>query len=256
MTTFLAITTISIATLAAQTIRPPQMGFAATTGGELQPVYGVAGNFLFGPPIASRVISQAFSGSFGLLKTDSTLAAFDREGKILSVTDAAPGPALFAFSPNGTMGLAYIASSNSLVEWAGAAFRILPFRPAAESIVAIGLPSAFEASFIVQRFDEIWQVNLPLTRARVLSQRALPGVTAPVLAFASGDVVYGDTQGLVLRKPDASEIHIAGPLPKHFSLQQMTSDWVQLRDSNSSRHYAIRLTSGREAFFELPEAAQ
>ena len=69
-----------------------------------------------------NILSEAFSGSFGLLKTDSSLAAFNSQGKLLASVDAAPGPALFAFSPGGTTALAYIASSNALVEWRGSAF--------------------------------------------------------------------------------------------------------------------------------------
>ena len=259
MTRFLSITAISIATLAAQSIHPPRVGFAATAGGALRPVDGVAGNFLLGPPVASQVISQAFSGSFGLLKTDSALTAFDHQGNILATTDAPPGPAMFAFLPNGVTALAYIPSTGTLIEWRGTVFATLPFRPAnsaAEPVLAIALPNVHEASFLIQRSDGIWQVNLPLTRARGMSQKALPGVMAPILALPSGDLVYTAAQGIVLRHPDASEVLIPGQVPSKSSLDQMSSDWVLLSDSDSGRHYAIRLTPGREGFYQLPEAGQ
>ncbi len=247
----------AVLTLVAQTsIHPPQLGFAAISGGTLRPVYGIAGNFILGPSVAGSLISQAFSGSLGLLKTASTLAAFDAQGHMLASTDAPPGPALFAFSPDGATALAYLASTNTLIEWAGNKFEILPYRPEPHIVLAIALPNAFEATLIVQRSDGIWQVQFPFTRSRADSQRALPGVTAPVLALASGDLIYADAQGIVIRKPDSSELQIPGQLPAAFSLTQMDNDWLQLSDLASPRRYAIRLTSGREGFYQLPGAGQ
>jgi len=70
----LLIAAILVASAAAQpAIRPPQMGFAGQADGTLRPVYGVAGNFILGPSVKAKVISQAFSGSLGLLKTAATL---------------------------------------------------------------------------------------------------------------------------------------------------------------------------------------
>ena len=222
----------------------------------LRPVYGIAGNFILGPSVARGVLSQAFSGSLGLLKTASTLAAFDAQGHMLASTNAASGPALFAFSPDGAPALVYLPSNNTLIEWAAGKFEILPYRPGPGIVLAIALPNAFEASLVVQRSDGIWQVQLPFTRSRIDSQKAVPGVTAPVLAIASGDLVYADAKGIVLRKPDNSELHIAVQLPAKFSLTQMDSDWVQLSDLASPRRYAVRLTPGREGFYQLPEAAR
>ena len=65
MTRFLSITAISIATLAAQSIHPPRMGFAATAGGALRPIYGVAGNFLLGPPLRPRFFRKPFPDRSG-----------------------------------------------------------------------------------------------------------------------------------------------------------------------------------------------
>jgi hypothetical protein len=244
-----------VACAAAQSaIRPPQLGFAGAADGTLRPVYGVAGNFILGPPIsgeavAGKVISQAFSGSLGLLKTDSTLAAFDEQGKVLATIDAAAGPALFAFSLDGTTALAYVASNNTLVEWRAGQLITMPFHPEPGTVLAVALPNAFEASLIIQRDDGIWEV-------RSGSQRALVGVTAPVLALASGELVFSDAKGIVLRNPDNSEVHIAARLPAKFSLQQMDSSWVQLSDLDSSRRFAIRVLSGYDGFYQLPEGGK
>ncbi|HTW64486.1 MAG TPA: hypothetical protein VME17_07720 [Bryobacteraceae bacterium] len=254
---FFAITLLSLSTLAAQTaIRPPQMGFAAAADGSLRPVYGVAGNFILGPAAAANVLSQAFSGSLGLLKTGSTLSAFDPQGHVLASIAVTDGPALFAFSPDGVTALAYVASSNTLIEWSGAKFSTVPFQPEADNILSIALPNAFEAALIVQRGDELWEVRLPLTHDQAASQQALPGLTAPVLALASGCLVFRDAGGIVLRQPDNSEVHIPAQLPASFSFQQMSSDWIQLADAATARRFAIRITPGREGFYQLPEAGQ
>jgi hypothetical protein len=240
-------------------IQPPQMGFAGAADGTLRPVYGVAGNFILGPPVAGPVVSQAFSGSLGLLKTDATLSAFNGQGKVLATTAASAGPALFAFSSDGATALAYVASSDTLVEWAGGSFSTEPFRPensATDAVVAIALPNAFEACLIVQRSDGIWEVQLPFTRSRAASQKALVGVTAPVLALASGQLVFSDANGIVLRNPDGTEVHIAGQLPAKFSLQQMDSEWVQLSDLATARRFAIRVLSGHEGYYQLPGVGQ
>jgi len=253
----LSIAILLAATAAAQTsIAPPQLGFAAISGGSLRPVYGLAGNFILGPSIAGDVLSQAFSGSLGLLKTTSTLAAFDAQGHTLASIAAPPGPALFAFSPDGVIALAYLPSSNTFIEWTGGQFTTLPFRPEQDLVLAIALPNAFEASLFVQRSDGIWQIQFPFTRSRVNSQKALPGVTAPISALPTGDLVYAGANGIVLRHPDGSELRITAQLPAAFSFSQMDSDWVQLTDLASPRRYAIRLTQGREGFYQLPEAGQ
>ena len=69
--------------LAQSGISPPRAGYIRDDAGGLRPVYGVAGSFVLGDPIASGVISAAFSGRLGLAKTAGTLYAFDREGRLL-----------------------------------------------------------------------------------------------------------------------------------------------------------------------------
>jgi hypothetical protein len=240
-------------------IAPPQLGFVEDSASLLRPAYGLAGNFVLGPSVAGKIVSEAFSGSVGLLKTDSSLAAFDSQGKLVASMGAALGPALFAFSPTGTMALAYIKSSNALIEWRGSAFAPLSLNGkevATEAVLAIAFPAPFEASLIVQRKDTIWELNFPLGTIGTVSQKALIGVHAPVLALPTGDLVYSDARGVVVRRTDASEVHIPAMLPASFSLQQMNQDWIQLTDLNGSKRFAIHATPAREAFYELPESRQ
>lgn len=237
---------LSVAAAWAQpAVAPPQIGFVQDNAGLVRPLYGVAGNFVLGPSVAGKIVSEAFSGSLGLLKTDSSLAAFNSQGKQLASMNAAPGPALFAFSTAGVTALAYLASSNALIEWNGSAFTRLA-ADTAGTVLAIAFPAPFEASLIVQRDHTVWQMNGG-------SQTALMGVHAPLLALPSGDLIYRDGEKLSLRRTNASEVRIAATLPETFSLQQMNRDWVQLTDLNSSARFAIRTTPGREGFYRLPE---
>jgi hypothetical protein len=257
----LAILLASASAWAQSAIAPPLLGFVEDSTHALRPAYGIAGNFVLGPDVsgtvaAGKIVSEAFSGSLGLLKTASSLAAFDSQGNLLASMDAAPGPALFAFSPGGATALAYVASDNALVEWRGNAFAPVSLNSPdaiADAVLAIAFPTPFEASLLVQRKDTVWELKLPLGAAGIASQCGLIGVHPPVLALPSGDLVYRDTGGMVIRKPDASEVRIAASLPASFSLQQMNQDWVQLTDLNSSQRFAIRATPGREGFYRLPE---
>jgi len=241
------------------TLAPPQMGFVQDSGRSVRPAYGVAGNFVLGPPIAERVVTHAFSGSLELVKTGSSLAAFNSQGKLLASVNASAGPALFGFSPDGTMALAYLPSSNTLVEWSGTAFVPLSLdldQLAADSVLAIAFPSQSEASFIVERNGDIWESGLPLGNAGAASESALPGVHAPLFVLPSGALLYTDSTGIVIQRPDASEVHIVASLPASLSLQQMGADWVELMDLKSFARFAIRATAGREAFYRLPESSR
>jgi hypothetical protein len=235
-------------------LAPPQLGFVRDSASALRPVYGVTGSFILGSPLAGKIVSEAFSGSIGLLKTDSSLAAFDSTGKQLASIAAAGGPALFAFSPGGSTALAYIPSSNSLIEWRGSVFApLLANYEEAGTVLAIAFPTPLEAALMVQRKDTIWGLNLPLGENQAISQHALIGVRAPLLALPTGDVVYSDSHGIVVRRTDATEVHIAARLPVSFSLQQMNQNWAQVMDLNSSAQFAIHTAPGREGFYRLPE---
>jgi hypothetical protein len=236
-------------------IAPPQIGFIEDGARALRPAYGLAGNFILGPAVASNIVTVAFSGSIGLLKTDSLLAAFDSQGKVLASMDAAPGPALFAFSPGATA-LAYIASSNALFEWLGSAFAPVSLNNQeadTQDVLAIAFPTPSEASLFVQENDTIWELHLPLGNWGDVSRNALAGVHGPLLALPAGDLLYHGTGGIVVRRTDGSEVPIAASLPARFSLQQMNRDWVQLTDLAGGPRFAIRTTPGREALYQLPE---
>ena len=242
------------AAFAQHAVAPPQAGFIEDGSRALRPVYGLAGNFILGRPIAGRIENAAFSGSLGLLKTGSSLAAFNAAGELLASIDAPGGPALLAFSPGGTTALAYLPGMNALIEWRGSAFSRVSFQGIEGTVLAIAFPAPLEATLIVQRsVESLWEVHVPLGAPGTLSESVLSGVRAPLLALPSGDLVYSAGSEIVLRHAGGAEVRIPASLPRSFSLQQMNQNWVELADRNSSARFAIRTTSSREGFYRLPE---
>lgn len=253
-TCILAFAFVPLASWAQSAIAPPQLGFATDSARALRPVYGIAGSFVLGSTAASGVADAAFSGSLGLLKTDSSLAAFDATGKLLGSVEAAAGAAQFAFSAGGTAGLAYVGANKMLLEWCNGQFAPLPLDPEPSGdVIGIAFPSPAEAVLIVERERGLWELHFSLNGAGMFAQNALPGIHAPVLPLASGGLLYIEDGAVVIRRADGSQVRVAAPSPAEFSLAQMGRDWVQLADIHSPARFAIRTTAGREGFYRLPE---
>src|SRR5437016_3683174 len=75
----------------------PRIGFVQDAAHSIRPMFGLAGNFIAGDAIAADVVSSAFSGSFGLLKTDAAVILVDDVGHTIANLDAPSGSALFGF---------------------------------------------------------------------------------------------------------------------------------------------------------------
>ena len=243
-------------------LAPPSLGFIQDAAHGLRPVYGVAGNFILGTPVVENAVNAAFGGSFGLRKTASSLEAFGADGQLLASFDTAPGPALFAFSADGTQALAYISAAHSLVEFDGKTFQLVTLGRQVSGVLALAFPTANQAALFVREADArtfadgsatLLQMTLPLDGDGTASQCVLMGVRAPLLALPSGDLVYRGDAGIAIRRKDGSEVHLAASLPPRFALQQMNKDWVQLLDPASNTHFAIRTTAGSESLYRLPE---
>jgi hypothetical protein len=251
-----ALSFLAVSAWAQPAIAPPQIGFMEDKAGSVRPVYGLAGNFLLGDPIATGVISAAFSGSFGWVKTDSTVVVMDAQGQAMATSDAPPGPALFAFTSDDKPALAFLVTSNTLLQWSGATLTPVPLdwgAIAADAVLSIAEPDPDHAAMLVQRKDGVWDVRVVLASGEADSQTALPTATPPSCMLANGDVVSSDDSGLVVYKADGSAIHIAAHLPDSFSLQQMGDRWLQLRDLTNAHEFAVTTSKDREGFYTLPE---
>lgn len=248
---------LAIATMACAqpAIAPPQIGFIQDSSNALRPVIGIAGNFLLGDPMQIGLTSAAFSGSSGMVKTDSSLLAIDRQGQVITSADAPSGAALFAFSRTGAPSFVYLVDANAWMVWDGQQFQPAAFDLSAFDspvVISIASPNDGEAQVVLQREDGLWDMRLQLADGSVTSRSAIPGVTAPMLALSTGNLIYRDEAGLVLRKPDGSELHIPAQLPANIVFQQMGDGWIQIRDLDTSAQFAVRITEGREQLYQLP----
>lgn len=244
--------------LAQTALSPPQVGFMQDGSGLLRPVDGIAGNFLVGDALAANVLSAAFSGSSGLVKTGSAVLAIDQDGRTTASLDAPDGPALFAFSPSGEPALAYVPAANLLIAWNHGAFEAMPIDLAALGgiVLSIAAPDTGHVGVVVQQDDGLWDISVVLATGEVDSRTVLPGIAAPVLLLATGELVYRDADGIVIRKAGDAERHIKAQLPENFALQQLGDGWIQIRDLAGGLQFALRITDGREQLYQLPEAAQ
>jgi hypothetical protein len=230
-------------------ILPPRIGFVYGATHSIRPMFGIAANFIAGDPIAADVVSSAFSGSFGLLKTEDTVIVMDASGQTIVTLDAPSGSALFGFSRDGAPALAFFPSKKLLLQWNGTAFDPVTFETP-DPVLSISSRDPGFADLIVQRDDTLWEVRIQLAGGLTLRQAALVGVRAPALLLASGDLIYRDSGGVVIRRPGQSEVQIPADLPGQFQFRQMSSEWIQIND------IAVRITPSRECIFSLPEVEQ
>jgi hypothetical protein len=245
------LTLVTTAAWAQRLLAPPQVGFIQDDHGQIHIVSGLAGNFLVGVAVSSGIISAAYSGSFGLLKSDSALIVVDQQGHGVASVVAPNGPALFGFAADGSPALAYFEQSKTLLVWDGHTFR--PAGPiVAEAPLAIATVSATRAAMIVHRDTGMWELGVELANGAIVSQKAL-GITAPVLMLASGGLVYRDAKGMEVRSQDGSEKLIAANLPEKLAFGQMGNGWIQVTDLATGRLSAVNVQNGHQAYYLLPE---
>jgi hypothetical protein len=233
-------------------LAPPRLGFIAGPDHSLRPVLGLAGNLLLGNAAAEDVLAAAWSGSFGLVKTSSSLMAFDAN-HILASVDAVPGPALFAFRADGSPALALLPQTSTLYLWTGKAFSPIPF-PAdwlGGQTLAIAEPQSGQLGLVVQRDDGLWLEQMSTSGGKFI-QSALPGVRPPVLLQQDGTLFYANQTALVIRDRAGNERRIETG-EAIAEMHWMGNNWVHVVGANG-RQLAVRTTPGSEAVSQIPEA--
>lgn len=253
---FILILAVAATASAQPAVTAPQIGFMLDSGGALRPVYGLAGNFVLGDPVAKGVLSAAYSGTAGWLKTDSSLAVFDSHGHTIASQAAPSGPALFALSTDGTPAFAYLVSSNALLQWSGGKFVSVPLNAAtiaADAVISIAAPTSDHVALIIQRQNALWLVRVSIATGQVDSQSALPGIPAPALFLPGVGLISTDSHGIVITNRDGSATHIAATLPKSFDFEQMGAGWLELRDLANPLAFAVRIVAPHQGVYVLPE---
>ena len=227
-------------------ITSPQIGFVLDNASAVRPVMGVAGNFTLGDPIRGSVVSSAFLGSFGIVKTESALAVFDASGHILFEQDAPAGPALLGSQ------LVYLTQTKALLRWTDTSLEPLPWTLEGD-VLSVAEPDSGHVLAAVRRDDGIWLLLYSLASGAIESQSALPAGDGPVLLSDNGGFVFSDPERLRIRRPDATEVQFEAPQIQ--SLQQIGNGWIQATASDG-RQFALDTRPGREQLYQLPEAQQ
>ena len=237
----------------------PKVGLIQDDANVVRPVYGIAGNFVVGDPLASGVISAAFSGKFGLVKTHATLAVIDRSGQTIASMETPRGPALLSFDSSGAPAFAYLTEVGSLLAWDGQTFQTIAIDPetlGTGQVLSVATNAEGQAILLAQRDDGVWALCFSPSDGTLVSQTFIANVAGPVLLLANGTLIYSDPDGVVLRRSDGVPKRIDVQLPELFSFQQMSDNWIEIRAEDMGNSLALRITEGRGQTFPLPGAAQ
>ena len=132
------------------------------------------------------------------------------------------------------------------MRWTGTSFEPLPLNVDG-TVIAI---SASE--IIIQRDDTlVAQAFLPVS-GEITSQTILIGVNSPVFLLPTGALIFPEADGLAIRKPDGTQLHIDVTLPDNFTFQQMGDGWIEIRGAGPQ--FALRIVENREQIYRLPDA--
>jgi hypothetical protein len=238
------------AVLAQPAISPPSVGMVRDSGGSVQAVNGIAGNFLLADTGISNAVSAAFSGSAGLIKTDTELLVLDAPYQIVARFDAPAGPALFAFDGAGAPALAYY--SGTLFRFHGG--NLEPVNWSGDA-VAIALAGRRSAAIVVRRGDQLWKVRLSLAGGEIENEGLLAGVSGPAALLSDGAVVFIDANDVVVRDGTGAERRVAAGIAVDY-FEQLGKGWLAIREAGGGRLFALRVRPDGLDLYQVPEVEQ
>jgi hypothetical protein len=272
-------------------IQQPQLGTMLTRDGMPLAVFGVTGSVTTGdappgvdPPSGSvpSILSMGCSRQICLMKTDSTLVSFPASirasptGSVSPVVDAPAGPALFWFESSQST-LVYFPRSRQLARLQNGLLSPVDFDITGE-ILSIGEAADGTLRFAVRNPAGTW-----IVRTGDVIVESLHGPDSPVpVLLLHGGVLFVTSGGLILRRPDQSELVFQlrpaeaepdstygsttapGPRPSgegapplaQIALSWLGEKYVQVRVRGSGAqysNYALRIDLGHERLFLLPE---
>lgn len=236
--------------MAQPAISPPGVGAVLDSSGSLHAVIGLAGNFVFLDTGMSNVRSAAFSGSAGLLKTDTEILVVNAANEVATRYSAPGGdPALFAFDAHGQPAFAYYAgtllrfdgSQPISVTWIG-------------DVVSLATDGPDAAIAILRRNDRLWSVQFWPATGDVRSESQIAGVSGPVLLRPNGDLLFTRDSNIVLRDTNGVERTVAAGF-EIDSFEQLGKDWIAIRETGARRVFALRITPAALDVYQLPEVS-
>jgi len=271
-------------------IGQPQLGVMLTADGAPRAVFGVTGSVTIGdaPPegvLSSGsvlpILNMGCSRRMCLMKTDSTLVSFAASTAASPTrsmqVDAPGGPALFWFEGSpaaGRSALVYFPRSRQLVRWQNGQLSPVDFDITGE-ILSIGEAADGTLQFAVRNPAGTW-----IVRNGVVIVDSLQGPGSVLLLH--GGILFVASEGLILRRPDQSELVFplgrveaesgsthgsttaTEPRPsgseasrlEPIALSWLGENYVQVRVrglGGNYANYALRVDLGHERLFLLPE---
>jgi hypothetical protein len=239
------------AALAQPAITPPAMGIVRDSSGSLHTMLGVPGNFVALDDIGiSNAVSAAFSGSAGLVKTDSELLVLDAAGQIANRYDAPPDRALLAFDRRGAPALVYYSGTllrfdnNELkpVNWTGDA-------------ISIGMVGPQSAVVVLRRGDQLWSVRITLATGDVESETAIVDAASPLFLLPDAGLLFTRDNNIVVRDSNGVERLAPAGFEVDF-FEAMGRDWIAVRETAGGRLFALRIAPQSLDLYQLPEVTQ
>jgi hypothetical protein len=271
-------------------VQQPNLGAMLCSDGVPRAVFGVTGSVTLGlllggsGPVLGGVLSMGCSRRMCLMKSESTLVSLVgsvRAGSASVAVEAPPGRAMFWFESatggSGDAALIYFPGSRQLARWKDGQLSPIDFDVAGE-ILSIGEAYDGTLLFAIRNLAGTWIVRNGGAIVQSLHGAAgSPGPAGSVLLLPKG-VLFTTTEGLILRRQDASEMVFnlpriepesseaerneagnVGTEPiedKHVTLSWLGENYVQVRVRGSlgnDSNYALRIDPGHERLFLLPE---
>jgi hypothetical protein len=232
------------AALGAQSrIEQPQLGLMLDRGGAARPIYGVAGSVTCGDAVATGATGVGCSARACLVKTDSAVVRVMRSAN--SFIEAPGGPAVLAL--DGDTAFVYFSELKRLLRWSNGQLAAVdlpvPDVVATAAIVSLRVRKSVLEFAVTQDDGKTWIVRSDGSFVDFVTDGR-----GPVLLLQHG-VLFATADGLVLRRSDGSELRfdVAGVV----SLFEVGEGYVEALTASAA--YGIKIDSGREQMFLLPE---
>ena len=208
--------------MAAQSFAPPLAGLLPDRDGRPQRIFGIAGNLLPEAPGIERVLGLAFTGSAGIVKSETSVVLLDASGAEISRFDAPGSRAVFGFDPSGRPALVWFSKTQEL------------FAISASGLRPLSSPGKHVAALALESGGDVQVVN-----------------DGPALLLPTG-LLTASGVNLTLRYPDGSEDTAATPATVEH-LERMGDGWAAIQAGG--QRYALRLSTPMR-IYRIPEAAQ
>jgi len=232
-------------------VTPPRIGFISDRAGALRPVIGVSADFLLGDPVVQSVLSAAYSGTFGFVKTETTLTVLS--DSLNAYFPTSPGPALFSFF--GTTGFAYFGATGAIARWDGTNLTDLKLDFFQGEVLALGQPDAIHLLLAVRQDKQVNELLFDAGTGSLQSSTLIARASGDIALLNGKDFLYTSRDGLILHRATGTEIALDKTLTDSVCFQQLGGDWWAAR-SSTGHLFAVHTQPGHESLYQLPENAR